>query len=232
MNPLTEEIIAETRRYYDSEKSEGVRRYFKEPITSWGIPMPVCRKIAASYRARVKGDLPLAINVVGELHRQGVFEIAVVGDYLLSSMKKKFTPSHFDTFDRWVDTLSNWANTDGLSTGLISETVRKDPKLAEKLLEWTESDNRWRRRASAVSLIPIARGVEMLEDTFKIADRLMEDRDDMVQKGIGWLLKEASKKHPTEVRDYLMKWRTRTSALVLRYASEKLPSDKRVLKRG
>jgi 3-methyladenine DNA glycosylase AlkD len=232
MNPLTEEIITETRRYYDSEKAEGVRRYFKEPITSWGIPMPVCRKIAASYRARVKGDLPLAINVVGELHRQGVFEIAVVGDYLLSSMKKKLIPSHFDTFDMWVDTLSKWANTDGLSTGLISETVRKDPKLAEKLLEWTESDNRWRRRASAVSLIPIARGGEMLEDTFKIADRLMEDRDDMVQKGVGWLLKEASNKHPTEVRDYLMKWRTRTSALVLRYASEKLPSDKRVLKRG
>ena len=232
MNPLTEEIIAETRRHYDSAKAEAARRYFKEPIDSWGIPSPVCKEIAASFFSRVKGNLPLAIDVVGELHRQGVFEVAVVGDYILSRMKRHLTPSHFDIFDMWVDTLTNWANTDGMCTGLVSETVRKDPRLAKRLLQWTESKNRWRRRAAAVSLVPIARRGDMLEDTFRIADRLMEDRDDMVQKGVGWLLKEASKKHPMEVRDYLLRWRTRTSALVLRYASEKLSSDMRVLKRG
>jgi 3-methyladenine DNA glycosylase AlkD len=70
----------------------------------------------------------------------------------------------------------------------------------------------------------------MLEEAFTIADRMMEDDDDMVQKGVGWLLKEASKKNPEEVRGYLLKWRDKASALVLRYASEKLPKDRRVLK--
>jgi len=70
----------------------------------------------------------------------------------------------------------------------------------------------------------------MIEEAFTIADRLMEDDDDMVQKGVGWLLKEASKKNPEEVRSYLLNWRDRASALVLRYASEKLPKDRRVLK--
>jgi 3-methyladenine DNA glycosylase AlkD len=58
----------------------------------------------------------------------------------------------------------------------------------------------------------------------------MTDGDDMVQKGVGWLLKEASREHPDEVRDYLLRWRELTSALVLRYASEKLPREMRVLK--
>ena len=111
-------------------------------------------------------------------------------------------------------------------------TVRKDPRLVERLFEWNSSENRWRRRASAVSPVPIARGEEMLEDVFRIADRLMDDGDDMVQKGVGWLLKEASKKHPKEMREYLIKWKPKTSALILCYASEKLPNDKRVLKRG
>ena len=232
MNSLTEEIITETRRHCDTAKAEAAMRYFKEPIDSWGIPMPACKGIAASFYPRIKGDLPLAIEVVGELHRQGILEVAIVGDYMLSRMKRNLTPSHFDTFDSWVDTLTNWANTDSLCTGLVSETVRKDPRLMGRLLEWTESENRWRRRAAAVSLVPIARKGEMLEDAFRVADRLMEDGDDMVQKGVGWLLKEASKKHPKEVRDYLLNWRSRTSALVLRYASEKLPSDMRALKRG
>jgi 3-methyladenine DNA glycosylase AlkD len=52
----------------------------------------------------------------------------------------------------------------------------------------------------------------------------------MVQKGVGWLLKEASKEHPDEIREYLLKWREEAPALILRYASEKLPKDKRVLK--
>ncbi len=232
MNPLTEEIITETRRHYDAGKVVAARRYFKEPIDTWGIPMPVCRQIAASFYPRIRRDLPLAISVVGELHKQGVLEVAIVGDYMLSRMKRQITPSQFDTFDSWVDTLTNWANTDSLSTSLISETVRKDPRLTGRLIEWTESENRWRRRAAAVSLVPIARKGEMLDDALKIADKLMLDRDDMVQKGVGWLLKEASKRHPMEVRNYLLRWRTLTSALVLRYASEKLPSDMKVLKRG
>ena len=232
MNPLTDEIIAETRQHYDEGKAASARRYFKEAINSWGIPMPVCKKIASLFYPRLKDDLQLAIEVVGELHRQGVFEVAVVGDYILSRMKRYLTPSHFDIFDQWVDTLTNWANTDLMCTVLVSETVSKDPRLTERLLEWTESENRWRRRAAAVSLVPIARRGERLDETFRIADKLMEDQDNMVQKGVGWLLKEMSKKHPVEVRDYLLKWRTRTSAIVLRYASEKLSGDMRVLKRG
>ena len=232
MNPLTEEIIAETRSHYDAKKAEAAKRYFREPIDSWGLSMLQCDEIAARFYPRVKGNLPLAIEVVGELHGHGVFEVAVVGDDILRKMKGHLTPEHFDAFDGWVDTLSNWANTDTLCTGIIYVTIQKDPRLVERLLEWTGSDNRWRRRASAVSLVPIARRGELLEDVFRIADRLMEDRDDMVQKGVGWLLKEASKKHPNEVREYLIKWRPKTSGLVLRYASEKLPLDKRVLKRG
>lgn len=232
MNPLTEEIIAEARRHYDAEKAEAAKRYFREPIDSWGLPMSLCKEVASHFYPRVRGNLALAIEVVGELHGHGVFEVAVVGDYMLTRMKKHLTPEHFDTFDGWVDTLSNWANTDSLCTGLISETVRKDPKHVKRLLDWTSSENRWRRRASAVSLVPIARKGELLDDVFRLADRLMEDPDDMVQKGVGWLLKEATKKHPDEVREYLLTWRPRTSALILRYASEKLPEEKRVLKRG
>lgn len=44
--------------------------------------------------------------------------------------------------------------------------------------------------------VPIARKGDMLDQVFRIADRLMTDGDDMVRKGMGWLLKEASKDHP------------------------------------
>ena len=126
--------------------------------------------------------------------------------------------------------MDNWATTDQLSTHMICASIKKDPALTHKLLEWTKSENRWRRRASAVSLVPLARRGELLDVVFKVSNELMTDEEDMVQKGVGWLIKEASKKHPYEVRKYLLEWREQTSALILRYASEKLPDDMRVLK--
>ena len=66
-----------------------------------------------------------------------------------------------------------------------------------------------------------------LDETFRVADRLMCDGEDMVQKGVGWLLKEQSAPYPDEVVDYLKGWTGKTSRLVLRYASEKLPPERR-----
>jgi 3-methyladenine DNA glycosylase AlkD len=231
---MSHEIVAEIRadlsRKGNPDHANRVKRYFKEPIETHGLTSPQEKELAKKYYPRVKGDLQNAIEVAQELIASRILDEAQVGIRILDRMRRHLTPVHFDTLDAWVDHLTNWANADGLSTWLIAETIRKDPTLHKRLLQWTTSENRWRRRAAAVSLVPIARKGDMLEEALTIADRLMTDGDDMVQKGVGWLLKEASKKHPDEIREYLLKWRAEAPALILRYASEKLPKDRRVLK--
>jgi 3-methyladenine DNA glycosylase AlkD len=101
------------------------------------------------------------------------------------------------------------------------------PEFIERLAVWARSRNRWLRRASAVTLILPARKGDFLKQVFLIADILLEDRDDMVQKGYGWMLKEASKKHQAEVFDYVMKWKAKMPRTALRYAIEKMPVEMR-----
>ncbi len=227
---IVSEIKAEIKREAESEFAERLTQYFKEPIKTHGLRAPQQKEIARKYYHRVKKDLPAAIQVTQKLIESQILEEASIGIKILRKMTRHLTPAHFDTIDPWVDLLTNWANTDGLSAWIIADIIKKDPNLTDRLLEWTTSENRWRRRAAAVSLVPIARRGDMLDQVFRIADQLMTDGDDMVRKGVGWLLKEASKEHPQEIRDYLLKWREETSALVLRYASEKLPKGMRVLK--
>jgi 3-methyladenine DNA glycosylase AlkD len=62
-----------------------------------------------------------------------------------------------------------------------------------------------------------------LSDAYKTADILLEDEDDMVQKGYGWMLKEAANKRPQEVFDYVMEHKAKMPRTALRYAIEKLP---------
>jgi len=227
---IVAEIRGEVRRRARPENVPRIKRFFKEAVETRGLMSAQIKEVVKLAYPKVKGDLPLALEVAEHLVESGVLEEASVGIGILRRMTSRFTQGLLDVFDGWVDHLTNWASIDGLAASLISETIRLDPTLVDRLLPWTASGNRWRRRAAAVSLAPIARRGEMLEGVFAVAERLMTDGDEMVQKGVGWLLKEASRKHPEEVREFLILWRDRAPALVLRYASEKLPKGKRVLK--
>ena len=85
------------------------------------------------------------------------------------------------------------------------------------------------RRASAVSLIIPARKGLYLDTIFEIADSLLPDKDDLVQKGYGWMLKAASELHQQEVFDYVMKKKSIMPRTSLRYAIEKMPENLKIL---
>jgi 3-methyladenine DNA glycosylase AlkD len=230
LSSLAEEIEEEARRLSDPEQERQLRRYFREPIEAYGLTMTQSNELAKKYYPRVKGDLEAAMVLSETLLETGNLTLAGVGLEILDRFRRKLGPQHMERFDGWVDHLNNWANTDMLATHMIAVSLAGDSSQVQRLMAWTGSGNRWRRRAAAVSLVPLARKGLLLEEALRLSDRLMEDEDDMVQKGVGWLLKEASRSHPEEIRRYLLGWRTRAPALVLRIASEKLPKDKRILK--
>jgi len=59
----------------------------------------------------------------------------------------------------------------------------------------------------------------------RLSNSLLADEDDMVQKGLGWLLRETAKFDARRTVPYLMKIRSRAPRLVLRTACETLPSS-------
>ncbi len=88
------------------------------------------------------------------------------------------------------------------------------------------------RRASAVTYVLHARHGRFHDVVFKTADALLGDEDDMVRKGVGWMLKCASQADEQTVVNYLIKNREKTSRLVLRYATEKVSPTNRMLVLG
>jgi 3-methyladenine DNA glycosylase AlkD len=148
--------------------------------------------------------------------------------YVYRRFEKQCGAREFRMFTRWLDEyVDDWGLTDGLSLWLLGDSIKNDPSLIEKLLPWTRSKNRWKRRAAAVSLVYSGRRGEHTAEILRIARPLMRDADDMVQKGVGWLLKETYPKKPREVMDSLMPERLDTPRLVLRYAAEKMTAKDR-----
>ena len=132
-------------------------------------------------------------------------EEAFIVSNWIPNLADRFEPEDISVFRHWIDTyITNWATCDGLCNHAVGDFIVRYPEYIEELKRWTQSQNRWMRRASAVSLIIPAKHGKFLEDVIGIASLLLTDADDMVQKGYGWLLKEASRKHTSEVFAFVM----------------------------
>ena len=101
--------------------------------------------------------------------------------------------------------------------------VNADSVRVPQVLRWAKSRNRWRRRAACVALIRGAREKKFFPEIMTLSDSLLNDEDDMVQKGLGWLLRETAKYDRKKTVPYLMKIRSQAPRLVLRTACETLP---------
>ncbi len=216
----------ELRALADPGFQQGQQNYFKESAKTLGVRAPDVRKLAATavkeYR-RAKLGVDDVIPFADRLWRCKFIEERVLGIVILSRYQRQLERRHWNHFDGWVDSLTNWAETDGLCTYIFAALIKKDPALVRCLPPWTSSKNRWRRRSAAVALVPLARHGEHHDIALEICGRLAEDRDDMVEKGVGWLLKEISRTRPEAVADFLLEDIRRYSRTTVRYACEKLP---------
>lgn len=205
------------------------RRFFKEDVDPYGVTAPQIRALARELYGEVK-TWPLAERnkLCTGLWRNRKLESGGLAAVLYARFGKQCGRCEFKLFETWIDKyVSNWAHTDTVCTLLTEAAIRNEPELARELLAWTASNNRWKRRAAAVSLVKAGRRGEHLDTILEVAARMMEDRDEMVQKGVGWMLKETHARQPRPVVEFLEKWKERTSRLLLRYAAEKMNTAER-----
>jgi 3-methyladenine DNA glycosylase AlkD len=231
MNQLLAEVRAEFHRLADPQVRVALDR-FSQPdqrVPSYGIASPEIKRVAQDAYRRVKawpvGDRD---RFCEELWKSGMSEEGSLVCYVYRRFAKQCGAREFRMFTRWMDRyVNNWGHTDGVSLWLLGASIANDPSLVGKLDAWTRSKNRWKRRAAAVSLVPSARRGLHTKDILRIARPLIPDQDDMVQKGVGWLLKETYPKKPAEVVRFLLPWRGSAPRLVLRYAAEKMTAADR-----
>lgn len=228
---MTNDIILQIRQSLVTNSDEktklGSQRYFKEAITVHGVKSSTVQKIGKEFFARVT-DRPKSeiFGLCEILWQSGYLEESFIACFWSDWLQKQFEPADFATFERWIKKyVNNWASCDTLCNHTVGDFVMMYPEFNEKLKEFARSENRWVRRASAVSLIIPARKNMFLPEIFEIAGVLLTDKDDMVQKGYGWMLKAASQSNQQKVFEYVMQNKKRMPRTALRYAIEKMPPD-------
>jgi len=226
-------VAAEIRRVLrdggSAEHAAGVQWFFKEEIKSHGWYSAALRRAMKRCRREIlsERDFDFLVAVADQLFRGTVLEEKVAAVLLLENLDDQFGDREFRLFESWLDRIRSWADHDGLVRDLIAPMIAAKPLRAKFVFRWAKARDRWHRRAACVALIRGARAQMFFPEIVRLSNLLLSDQDDMVQKGLGWLLREAAKSDPKRTVPYLMKIRERAPRLVLRTACETLPAQTR-----
>ncbi len=234
MNNQQEDIVKIIRKEFENNADEKTlassQNFFKEEIKSYGVKVPTVHKISKELFKQVNNKTKSEILELCEtLWESGYIEESFVACNWSYYLHKQFEPEDFQTFERWINNyVTNWASCDTLCNHTVGEFIEMYPEYLAHLKNFARSDNRWVRRASAVTLIIPARKGKFLKDILEIANILLQDKDDLVQKGYGWMLKAASQANQQEIFNFVMKNKAVMPRTALRYAIEKMPKDLKI----
>jgi 3-methyladenine DNA glycosylase AlkD len=209
--------------------AEGVQRFFKEEIKSRGWYTAELRKVAVRFRRTITKEqgTGLLVKVADDLFRGEVLEEKVFAVLLLERLTAEFGDAEFRLFESWLDRISSWADHDALVHYLIAPMIAAKPSRRAFVFRWAKSNDRWHRRASCVALIQGTRRKLFFPDIVRLSNMLLSDDDDMVQKGLGWLLRETAKADAKRTVPYLTRIQDRAPRLVLRTGCETLALNNR-----
>jgi 3-methyladenine DNA glycosylase AlkD len=156
-------------------------------------------------------------------------EPKAVGLSMLARFHRSFERSLLRSIESWLANgyCCNWAVIDALATLIVTPLIAKFPEYLPEVMLWGQSKDLWQRRTAVVGLVKLARKGQHLDAACDLAERLLDDEEDLVQKAVGWLLKEAGKTDSARLESFLLKHGPNIARTTLRYAIETFPKQRR-----
>ena len=223
----------ELRRKSRPAAAFDARRYFRGPVdlAFYNVGTTEMRSLARSIHADHAADwtiddvMAFAERLMPDRH----LEAKGVGIEVVARYRRHFAPRLLPAWKRWLarNWSANWATTDAICGALIGPLLVAHPRLAATMRGWARDKNMWVRRASAVALIPLARRNAALDVAYAVARRLHGDREDLIQKAVGWMLREAGKGDQARLERYLRASGPSIPRTTVRYAIERFPPGRR-----
>ncbi len=215
------EIREQLKLLGDSERAQHSKKYLKSNYSFYGITVPKLRVIAKEFKQK-NPDFKIydVYNAFDELWNSGNHEEMSLAMYILGLYKKEFSLETWDFLMKRVEKAKSWDHIDELSSHIIGEIFLNNPSLQTKMKELSVSRNPWMRRLSIVSQYPLIKKGK-IQLTFLLAEKLVYDEDIYVQKGAGWMIREAGKKNPVQAQEFIKINRNMKPA-AFSYSTEKM----------
>lgn len=213
--------------------AETARTFFKrgEGVTLYGVRAPQVRQLVRQVDREMGAGWGVAeaTKCCDVLIRDRHLEAKFAGVFLLQRYRGDFGKPLLPVIRSWIarGLCANWAIIDALCGALLTPLVARFPETIPRVSRWRRSRNPWLRRAAAVTFVPLARKGEHLDVAYDVVQALFGDRDDLMHKACGWLLREAGRTDMRRLERFLLRHGPQIPRTTVRYAIERFPPRKR-----
>lgn len=225
MAELTQ-LKKELKNLSNPAQAKNLQRFFKtgkgeygEGDVFLGIKVPVLRKVAGQYKN-------LSIKDTEELLNSGIHEHRMVSLFILVRKynKEENKKEIFNLYLRNTGNINNWDLVDLSAPNIAGDYLLDKPRGI--LYKLAKSKDLWEKRIAILATFIFIRNGQY-EDTLKISEMLLDDKHDLIHKGVGWMLREIGKRDRAAEETFLDKYYKRMPRTMLRYAIEKFDEEKR-----
>lgn len=219
-NHTAERFVLELQQYQNEADIEKMKKFFKDSDESTeclGLNMQTVFRIA-----KIFSNMPL--DEIEQLLESKYYEVRMGAVSIMDFQAKsnKITGEHrqalYELYIRRHDRINNWDFVDRAAPSVIGTYLLDKPK--DKLYMLAKSSNIWERRTAIVSTHSFIRKGN-LEVTYSIAELLIHDQEDLINKAVGSFIREAGKKDEEKLKAFLDKYAATMPRVTLRYAIEK-----------
>jgi 3-methyladenine DNA glycosylase AlkD len=212
------------------ERVDTLQKYFKDPIQAYGVDYPAYKAWMKDFVKGLKREWALrdAVEYCDIMVNDPHMEAPGNGFQVVAAFVKEAGAELAKDVHRWLEnSCGNWGLVDNLVPSVLSPLIRKHPALVPEVKGWTSSQSLWVKRGSAVAFVSLMDEPEFMDAGYEIATDLLGDKEDLIHKAVGWMLREAGKVDRDRLEAYLLEKGPQTPRTTLRYAIEKFPKEDR-----
>ena len=198
---------------------------------SYGVRADSKKEIIGTHRKAIRElDESQQILLANYLIRSGYGEQQSVGLFILEPFASYFSPSRFDELDALIRCLRGWSKVDAFTGSLLRDVLLQYPdELMNLARSWNKDANMWLRRVSVVLFTrKVAKSGKFNEFALEMCNNLLNDKEDLVQKGVGWALKDLMHSDKERIIEYVHQLRKQgVSNVITLYAIRNLKGKER-----
>ena len=221
-----EQIREKLKEKANPEKISFLKNYMKSPWNfTYGIKVPDSRNIAKDYKNL---EISEVYNLFDQLWSTGNHEEMSLAIHTLQQYKKKLDAGTWKFLRARLGKARTWDHIDWLATDVFAEILKNNLVLIKDIKELANSRNFWERRLAIESTYKLIKE-NKIDLTLLLAEKLVYDDNEYVQKGAGWMLREAGKRQRIAVRDFIM-MHLDMKNIAFSYATEKMKELRKIRK--
>jgi len=223
-----QEIRTRLRKLGNKQRAANSRWFFKtgpgeygEGDCFLGIRVPELRKLAKEYQDITLAEATQLLQ--SSIHEERFLALLILVN-AFSKGDERFKEKIYHLYLGNTQYINNWDLVDTSADHIVGAFLMERGK--KPLYALAQSGDLWERRIAIMSTFHFIKGGEFTE-TLKIAHMLLSDKEDLIHKAVGWMLREVGKRHLDSEERFLREHYKQMPRTMLRYAIEKFPEPKR-----